>query len=113
MKVLVCGGRDYDDWEYIEHTLNQFDIEVLIHGGARGADQHAAQWAKNHGVAILEFPADWKSFGRAAGVIRNRQMLTMTEPDLVVAFPGGKGTNNMVTQAKKAGVPVDDRRSGL
>ena len=53
-----------------------------------------------NGVVVEEFKADWDKFGRAAGPIRNAQMLREGKPDLVVAFPGGRGTANMVAQAK-------------
>lgn len=105
-RVLVCGGRDYADAEHMALILNAASIDVLIHGAARGADSLADDWAKGKGVRVERYPADWDSHGRAAGHIRNAQMLTMGQPDLVIAFPGGKGTANMVAQAKAAGVKV-------
>lgn len=85
------------------HHRGQF---VLIHGDARGADRIADEWAKEALVEIEKYPADWKKHGKAAGPIRNRQMLKKGRPDYVIAFPGGKGTADMVDIAKKAGVEV-------
>lgn len=114
MRVLVCGGRAFSDKRLVAKTLSplhrQRAFSVLIHGGASGADEIAHLWAEFAGVPIERYPADWKQFGPAAGPIRNRQMLVDGKPDLVVAFPGGRGTANMVAQAREAGVEVIEVR---
>lgn len=66
----------------------------------------AAQWAQRRGIASTAYEADWAHEGRAAGPIRNMRMLDEGIPDLVVAFPGGRGTANMVRQAKERGFEV-------
>ncbi len=66
----------------------------------------AREWAEARRVPVQTFRPDWKRFRRAAGPIRNKQMITEGKPDLVVAFPGGRGTANMVELARAAGVPV-------
>ncbi len=110
MRVLVCGGRKFNDWtmltEHLDvmHAANPFT--VVIHGDAQGADTLAKEWAISRGVKHLPFPAKWTQYGDAAGPIRNTQMLVEGHPDKVIAFPGGSGTANMVEQARKAGVPV-------
>jgi hypothetical protein len=108
MRVIVCGGRDFDDYALVANTLSGLPMRptVIIHGGARGLDALAAIWAKTRRIAVEEFPADWKTHGRAAGPIRNRRMLKEAKPDLVVSFPGGAGTRDMVRQARAAGVQV-------
>jgi hypothetical protein len=80
-------------------------VTLLIEGGASGADRLAGQWAAEHDVPTLRMNADWKKYGRGAGHIRNQQMLD-EKPELLVAFPGGKGTADMVRRARKAGLPV-------
>lgn len=111
MKVLVCGGRDFDDALTLGAWLggihkNNGPITLLIEGGARGADVMARKFAEWQGIPVRTFPADWDKHGKAAGPIRNKQMLDEGKPDLVVAFPGGRGTENMVKQARSAGVRV-------
>lgn len=109
MKVLVCGGRDYSDKMAVWYTLDAFgppEITSVISGMARGADTFAAEWARKFSFPLQEFPANWKRDGRAAGPIRNQQMLDEGMPDAVIAFPGGKGTADMVQRAEKAGIPV-------
>lgn len=112
MKVLVCGGRDYTDAMTLGSWLGgihkQRGITEIIHGGASGADWLAGQFARYANIQVSEYPADWKKHGRAAGPIRNKQMLDEGKPDLVVAFPGGRGTADMVRQATKAGIHVQD-----
>lgn len=108
MRVLVCGGRNYSDKPFLNRVLNEvhkgYRITTIIEGDASGADRLAGIWARLHNVPNLKFPARWRVHGRAAGPIRNKQMLDEGEPDLVIAFPGGKGTANMVAQAERAGV---------
>jgi hypothetical protein len=79
---------------------------VVIAGGARGADTLAVEWAKEREVMVEVYMAEWDQFGRKAGPIRNQRMLDEGKPDLVVAFPGGRGTAGMIALAEKAGVEV-------
>jgi len=108
MRVLVCGGREYDDWFVLDDRLkaNVPLGSTIIEGGAKGADFLARVWAKYSGMPYEEYPANWKKHGRAAGGIRNQQMLDEGKPDLVIAFPGGTGTADMVRRSKKTGVKV-------
>lgn len=110
VRVLICGGRDFDRVGDAHAYLNALaalrPFSVVIEGGARGADSIAKGWAITHGIPVEEYPADWIKHGRAAGPIRNKQMLDEGKPDYVIAFPGGVGTANMVALAKRAGVKV-------
>lgn len=76
-----------------------------MQGGASGADQLAVKWAEIHNIPVITFPANWR-IGRKGGPLRNAFMLSEGRPDLVVAFPGGPGTQDMVRRAEAAGVPV-------
>lgn len=111
MRVIVCGGRDFNDASLLGDTLDRLHgekgkIRLLITGMARGADDLAEQWALERGVVCHGYPADWKHYGRRAGPIRNALMLKHGRANLVVAFPGGPGTAHMVRIAKTAGVRV-------
>ena len=110
MNVLVCGGRDYANatalYQALDALHREQPVTLLIHGAARGADALAASWAASRAIPAHAFPADWAMHGKAAGFRRNEVMLRDGRPDLVVAFPGGKGTAHMVGLAKAAGVPV-------
>jgi hypothetical protein len=89
----------------IDHTTSLKSNLVIIEGGARGADTMARKWAANWGCDCITEKADWDKYGRKAGPIRNREMMKH-KPDLVVAFPGGAGTADMIEVAEAAGVTV-------
>lgn len=108
MKVLVCGGRHYADRARVYDSIREYNPELIIQGGASGADALARDWARENGIALITMPAMWDTFGRKAGPIRNGWMLRFCRPDVVLAFPGGRGTQNMVEQAKAAGVHVTE-----
>lgn len=109
MNVLVCGGRNYDDQVSIYKALdiihNRHPITKVIHGAAKGADGLAAQWAADRNVPTVAVPAQWDRFGKSAGMLRNQQMLDL-DPDLIISFPGGRGTHNMRKLAHEAGISV-------
>ena len=111
MRILVCGGRDYNRNLHVYSVLDAVHetrgpVAVVISGGARGADYWGERWAALRDVPCVRFPADWETHGRTAGALRNQQMLDEGKPDLVVAFPGGRGTADMVRRAFAAGVEV-------
>src|SRR5690348_12630276 len=99
MKVVVCGGRGERDRERIFNMLDalnrQLKITELMQGGAQGVDAFAREWAEARGIKCHTVAADWRGEGLAAGPIRNARMVSWG-PDLVIAFPGGRGTANMV-----------------
>lgn len=108
MRVLVCGGRKYADDAAVHRELEALLAKdgwiTIIEGGATGADKIAHDWAITNFHKVITVRADWKTHGLAAGPIRNARMLKDYKPQLVLAFPGGKGTANMVSQARAAGV---------
>lgn len=113
MRVLVSGSRHFSDSRLLAEVLDrvgreQGPITEVIEGEARGADTLARLWAERRGIEVHKFPADWTAHGKAAGHIRNKQMLDEGKPDLVIAFlaPNSRGTANMISQTEKAGVPV-------
>lgn len=110
MKLLVCGGRDFDDEGFIHSTLfalrESNPFHLLIHGNARGADRIAGEWARSqYGVQEVVCPANWYLHGNRAGFMRNQAMLELG-PDIVLAFPGGTGTRMMVKLAKEANIDL-------
>ncbi len=132
MTVLVCGGRGFGvyrcalgapvnvrlaasyraqrEQKLIHNTLYALVVELgpfkLITGGAPGADSHAHRWGQLKCFVQKVYHADWRKHGRAAGPLRNEKMLACETVDLVIAFPGGKGTADMVSRAKDHGILV-------
>ena len=109
VRVLVCGGRDYSDDNFLTNTLDAIHgdtpITMLIHGNAPGADTLAGKWSIGRCIPTLAVPANWVALGKAAGPTRNAAMLQF-KPHLVVAFPGGVGTDDMISKARGAAIPV-------
>jgi hypothetical protein len=114
-RVLVCGGRSYEDRSRVFHVLDKAlraatlagKSFVLVHGNARGADKLSHEWATARQISdVRVYEADWETHGRSAGPIRNKLMLTNESPHVIIAFEGGNGTADMIRQGKKAGVPV-------
>lgn len=109
-RVLVCGSRW---WRNVWPILRELrclpkSVKIIIHGGARGVDRLAGEVAKGLGFKVIEVPANWKTNGKAAGIIRNQRMLEMLEEgDIVLAFhedlQHSKGTKDMLIRARKAG----------
>ncbi len=118
IKVLICGGRDFNDYGLLADTLvgliGQYDPKdvTIISGHARGADKLGERFANVNECKLLIFPADWDKYRKAAGPVRNQQMIDEGKPDLVVAFPGGRGTQDMVKRAKKHGIEVVEVKDG-
>lgn len=110
MKILVCGGREYNNDDRLFAVLNQLGKQAthIIHGAAKGADFLAGAWARANAIPEVSCPANWGQLGRRAGFVRNTAMLGLLDPsvDFVLAFPGGKGTGMMMDIARKAGVKV-------
>lgn len=113
-KWIICGDRNYTDYyDFEQHMKKVVEEEKhglpdgVISGHARGADTMGEQWAKENNLSLDIFPADWETYGKAAGHIRNAEMLK-AQPQLVVAFlaQGSKGTRNMIEQSIKVGKPV-------
>lgn len=110
MRVLVCGGRNFEDramlWRVLDELHQQHPFRVVIHGAAPGADTLAEHWAQANKIPVYRCHAHWKTYGHAAGPIRNAKMLAKGKPDLVVAFPGASGTKDMIRKALAAKVAV-------
>lgn len=120
MRVLVTGGRDFQPYSTVMTTLDYVHCKVgiteIIHGGAGtrdwhtqiaqlGADLLAGRWAEERGIKETCMPADWETHGRAAGPIRNSAMIDLN-PDLVVAFSGGKGTSDLLRKARARKIKI-------
>lgn len=112
MRVVVCGSRDFRSpaqvWREMELLHVELKITELMQGGCpTGVDKFARDWAatRPHEIKRWVCKAEWKKYGPPAGPIRNGRMV-LWGPDLVIAFPGGDGTKNMIEQAEAACIPV-------
>lgn len=111
MRILVTGTRSGAKQEFVDETLARVAGDswpvTLIHGDARGIDTQAGIVARTRGWTIEVYPADWNSYGKRAGSLRNQQMVD-TGADVCVAFPGPDsiGTHDCIRRAKRAHIPV-------
>ncbi len=114
-KVIVAGGRDFDNYEYLKEKLDETficlgDLDThpieIISGMAKGADTLGIKYAEEHKLTMVLYPANWKKYPRMAGILRNMNMLVTATH--LVAFWDGKshGTKHMIEIAKAKGIPV-------
>lgn len=110
MKVLVCGGLSLDDVIFLNKTLDELHINTpvttVISGFNYGADTLAVMWAEARNIPIERFFAYWNLYGKSAGHRRNEQMLVTGNPDLIIAFPGSRGTTHIVGLARNIGITI-------
>jgi len=110
MNIAIVGSRSCSSYDLVENTMARFFdlgmIDVIVSGGARGADALGKKYATEHGIEYQEFPADWERFGKSAGFERNKYIVTAA--DVVVAFWDGKskGTEHTLEIAKKQKKPT-------
>jgi hypothetical protein len=110
MNILVTGGRYYSDANEVNKALIEVTSAALhcavVHGDASGADTMAKRWCYEQGVPCISVPAQWKKYGKAAGMIRNQWMVDHIKIDLCVAFPGGAGTEGMKKICRARDIPI-------
>lgn len=106
--IAVSGGREYANeehvWEVLDNAHEIYGNFTLHVGDAAGADEHARNWALFRNVDMRIYHAEWSKYGKAAGPIRNREMVK--NADMLYAFPGGRGTNDCISAAIEAGIGV-------
>lgn len=114
ISIIICGGRHFENYQMLKSTVDKYlenngilyeEVEI-VSGHCQGADMLGERYANEHGCSLRVFSAEWTKYGRAAGPIRNKQMvdyLTTTEKGLVVAFVSDntRGTRNTIAQAQK------------
>ena len=116
MRVAVTGGRDFSNKEMatraFDALLNQSEKHTIVCGGSKGADMLCFEIATKLSYKTERYLPNWNKYGKAAGPIRNREMMS-SNIDLLIAFPGGKGTENCINLAKSMGIPIYYADTGL
>ena len=115
MKILVFGGRHFDNYEFVASILDRFEPTHIVHGAASGADTLSGRYAHLNRIPCTPYPAHWKRkdprtgriyIDRGAGTKRNKRMLADSKPDLLIGFPGNTGTAHMRDYAAAQGYKV-------
>lgn len=107
--VAITGGRKFNDFWAVQRAMVKVDSKydvTWVMGGAKGADALAQLWCERVGAAHHVYSADWEKYGNAAGFVRNQQMVDEGKPQLLIAFPGGNGTRDMMNRCLTAGIPI-------
>ena len=112
-KVIIAGSRSFVDYEKLRSVCdsilpNQYSeprISILS-GTSSGSDSLGERYANERGFALNRYPANWKQYGRAAGPIRNRQMVEDADAAIVFWDGQSRGTKNLIEEAKKQGLIV-------
>lgn len=105
--VAIVGSRDYPDWAHVAMAVDSLaPSTIVVSGAARGVDTVAANRARSRGLEVVEFPADWRSFGNAAGMIRNRQIVERCDWLIAFWYRQSKGTANSIDLARAMGKPA-------
>jgi len=100
MNIVCTGGRDYNDFAMVSDLLERLQPQLVFVGDASGADQMVIDWCNDNNTSYRLYKADWDKHGLAAGPIRNKEMLKDAgSTATVIAFPGGKGTENCIKTA--------------
>ena len=101
LNILIAGGRDYNNYqrlqEFVDETIcslnHTYETVTIISGMARGADMLGVQYSIQNNYRLIKFPAQWNTYGKRAGFIRNKQMLdylkTSRDNGMVIAFWNG------------------------
>lgn len=103
-KIAFTGGRDYTDDVTVYTVLNVLQPDYVLVGDADGLDRLVRTFCKRLAIPFTKFVADWETHGKSAGPMRNSKLLE--EAELLIAFPGGRGTANCIQQAQEQGIPV-------
>lgn len=111
VKLIVAGSRTLNDYGIVKSAINELVsqgmvITAIIDGTARGADQLASRYAREHGIENIRVPAEWSLYHRGAGIIRNRKMAEMADALLALWDSKSRGTMNMIKTANSMGIPV-------
>ena len=114
MIIIVTGGRNYNNKSFLFKALSDIhkynNIDMLVNGGAKGADDLSSEWAIENHVPLKIVNAEWDKYGKSAGMKRNRLMLVRYPEATVVDFKGGNGTNGCVEMALSKQMKVIDLR---
>ena len=120
LRVIIAGSRDFNDYELLNKSAIEIitkktmlpDLTRIVSGGARGADTLGERFAKEFGLEVKKFPADWDGLGKRAGYVRNAEMAKFAVEDdndgMLIAFWDGqsRGTKHMIDLAKRYGLEV-------
>lgn len=107
MKVIIAGTVEITDYDLVCRVISEapFKITEVVCGMAKGVDRLGKRWADERGIPVKEMPAEWEKYGRAAGMIRNKEMSLIADCLIAVWDGQSPGTKNMITCMRRLGKP--------
>ena len=112
-KVIIAGSREFKDYDFLKEKMDfllqrkkEKEKIVILCGEANGADALGKKYAKERGFAVESYPADWKTHGKAAGPLRNRQMAAAADACVVFWNGFSRGSESMIFEARRANIPL-------
>lgn len=106
MKTVVAGSRGFTNYGMLKSVLaHKLDISEVVSGTATGADKMGEMWAVESNLPRTLFPADWETYGKRAGHVRNLEMAKYCDQAIVFWDGESKGSKNMIENMKKLGKP--------
>lgn len=115
MKTIIAGSRTIEDYDALQRVMARIDftIDEVVSGGCWGVDLMGERWARENGIPVRQFAADWAKHGRTAGELRNREMAQYADA-LVILWDGkSPGASCMMREASKAGIEIVNTIYGM
>ena len=108
MKLIVAGSRNFKDYEFVKNAIDNlpFKPDEIVSGNASGVDQSGEKYAKEKGIDLVIFPANWTKHGKSGGCLRNERMINYADALLVIWDGESRGTQHMISLAIDAGLKV-------
>ena len=106
MRVIIAGSRVIKDYELVKKAVadSKFDITEVVCGMASGVDSLGERYAKEHGIPVAYYPAEWDVHGRRAGYIRNIEMAKNADALIAIIRNNSPGTMHMIKEALRRGI---------
>lgn len=108
MKVIIAGTRDFHDYDVVCKAIanSWYEITEVVSGGATGVDALGERWGKERGLPVTVFPAQWQTYGKKAGPIRNAEMAEYADALVAVVSGPSPGTRGMIKISLERGLKV-------
>lgn len=106
--IIIAGTRTFNEYPLLDVAVKNFIVEnkikrpvSIVCGMAQGADLLGKKFAENYNIPVIEMPADWETFGKSAGYIRNKEMAKISRYCICFWDKKSKGTKHMIDLAKE------------
>jgi hypothetical protein len=108
MRTIIAGSRSILRMSIVEFAVIASEIipTVVLSGTAGGVDKLGESWAHRLNIPVERYPADWNTFGKRAGFVRNEIMADNADALIAIHDGYSKGTRHMIDIARKKNLRV-------